>query len=151
MLLINSKRLVVQASSNCSLARPTATTWCLATSQITFWSSCYRLQLWMLHCCPAPRHHGVAPPLRVQGTRFLPLGPKILRPSWWFGCRSRSRGGAAGDGSIRHEQLNSLLFWMNTTYAWTHFISMKSKYLPLPLNIELSEPEVPSLFHSFIS
>jgi hypothetical protein len=67
----------------------------------------------MLHCCPAPWHHGVAPPLRVQGTRFLPLGPKILRPSWWFGCRSRSCGGAAGDASIRHEQLNSLLFCMN--------------------------------------
>jgi hypothetical protein len=30
----------------------------------------------MLHFCPAPRHHGVAPPLHAQGTQFFSFWSK---------------------------------------------------------------------------
>jgi hypothetical protein len=44
---------------------------------------------------------------------------------------------------------NPSFFCMNRTQASTLLFSVKSKYLPLLLNIELIEPEVAPLFHSF--
>jgi hypothetical protein len=141
----------MQALSTCSPARLTATRWCLATTQTSSRSSCCRPQL-LRWCSIVALHPDTLGRLhlflfKVRGSVLQVQ--KIWGEAGWFGrwCLELCWHCWRCKYPTRTTQIP--LFCMNRTLASTLLFSVKSKYLSLLLNIELSEPEVTPLFLSF--